>query len=306
MTDIEAEGSQKAAIENESIPLWRALAQFTSDDLDTGLKTNAKVINGIIEGPKRNYNIHSFISVGSGALFCVSFLVLVVTALAGGEANYVFFSIAVFSMIIAIGPRVWRHFYQYGGNWRLIYQYGGRPDAPLSLPHDSDQFFEEFLSTLQSEAGPRAYYVQRFGDTRKYLARREFFGKLRYLLFSEHPEDRRLVMRFRTGRALPSDIFIDRHDLDRMRQVRNTKPKDPVGTKSKYPYEDAIVAVLGSAEVKAINLSKRDTALNSLCEMIVAHFLEYPLEDGAKPRTDYKRVKESAEKIYTVLKNFSD
>lgn len=81
------------------------------DDFDMGLKINVKVINGIIEGFKRNYNIYLFISVGFGVLFCVLFLVFVVMVLVGGEVNYVFFFIVVFLMIIVIGFCVWCYFY---------------------------------------------------------------------------------------------------------------------------------------------------------------------------------------------------
>lgn len=79
-----------------------------------------------------------------------------------------------------------------------------------------------------------------------------------------------------------------------------------VGIKFKYFYEDVIVVVLGSVEVKVINFFKCDMVFNLFCEMIVVYFLEYFLEDGVKFCMDYKCVKEFVEKIYIVLKNFLD
>ena len=41
----------------ENVPLWRALAQFTSDDLDEGLKENAVVISQAKPPFGRYYNL---------------------------------------------------------------------------------------------------------------------------------------------------------------------------------------------------------------------------------------------------------
>lgn len=294
MNEYTVKGSNNAVADNESIPLWKALAQYTSDDLDTGLDANAKTIKRMAGEFRKARSIHSIVSFGFGALCCISLAALVIGALAGREADYFLSSLAVFSAVVALLPRVLRQIDQYGFK---------RPDRAVPLPYDTNKYFEGFLRQLQSEAGPKAYYFSRFGDKRKYLERREFFGKLRYLLFSEHAEDRRLVMRFRTGRSLPSDIFIDRHDLDRMRVVRDVKPKAPAGTKPKYPYEEAIIAVLEDPEVKDINLRHRSKALSKIQDMMVDCINRNPDVTDPNCRKSLPRVQDCSEKIYSVLKN---
>lgn len=283
-----------AVTDNESIPLWKALAEYTSDDLDTGLDANAKIIKKVIDKYRMERTIHSIVSLIFGAICCSSLAALVFFALAGREAGYFLSVLAVLSAVLAFLPRVWRQFYQYGFQ---------RPDRAVPLPYDANQYFESFLRQLQSEAGPKAYYYPRLGDKRKHLARRDFFGKLRYLLFSEHAEDRRLVMRFRTGRSLPSDIFIDRHDLDRMREVREVKPKSRAGTNPKYPYEEAIIAVLADPEVKDIILRDRSKALSKIQDMIVDCINQNPEVTDPNCQKRLPRVKDCSEKIYDVLMN---
>lgn len=289
--------------ESENIPLWRGLAQFTSDDLDAGLKANAEIINQEKPIFRRYYNAAFIVSLLGGVLTFGFLLVWLIAVQSNAEAEDALFLTVLILLAATAVPHVWRQVYQYGLN---------TPDAPLTLPHSTDRHFDDFLGYLQRASGPQAYYLPRFGKKRKPLDRRQFFGRLRYFLFSEHSADRRLVMRFRTGMALPSDIFIHRNDLERMLAERNAnaepdpKRKGGQGVSSKYPYEDAIVAVLGSDQVKALNLDDRDATIKAVRKMLVVWLTENSDETANAPREDYPRVKQCAEKIYSILKNLSD
>lgn len=57
----------------ENIPLWKALAQFTSDDLDEGLKVNAAVINQAKPPFARYYNGAFLVSMVFGFLFHIPY-----------------------------------------------------------------------------------------------------------------------------------------------------------------------------------------------------------------------------------------
>jgi len=122
------------------------------------------------------------------------------------------------------------------------------------LPHDADRHFDEFLGYLQKASGPQAYYKPRFGKKREPLDRQEFFGRLRYFLFSEHDADRRLVMRFRSGWALPSDIFVHRDDLERMIALAKPKRKAGPGRNPKYAYAEAVIELQGAGRRAIIGL----------------------------------------------------
>ena len=55
----------------DNVPLWKALAQFTSDDLDEGLEANAAVINEAKLPFARYYNAAFIVSMGFGFLFII-------------------------------------------------------------------------------------------------------------------------------------------------------------------------------------------------------------------------------------------
>ncbi len=135
---------------SESVPLWRALAEFTSEDLDEGLRANSAVIAGAKPPFVRSYNLASGISAIFTILFALSLIGLVIA----GQPNWqnLFTVLSAATLLIATAPQLWRHVDQYG--WKI-------PSAPLELPYPSDPHFEEFISILQKEAGPRAYRLRR-------------------------------------------------------------------------------------------------------------------------------------------------
>jgi hypothetical protein len=210
--------------EAENIPLWRALARFTRDDPDEGLELNAAVINQEKPAFKRYYNAAFLFSLISGLLSFIFFAVMLIVART--DAADTLFLIVLILLALTAAPQIWRQLYQYGATI---------PSAPLALPHEADRHFDEFLSYLQRASAPHAYYTPRFGKKRKRLDRHNFFGRLRYLTFSEHSADRRLVMRFSAGLALPSDIFIHRDDLEKMIALNKPKRKEGRAPKPNIP-----------------------------------------------------------------------
>ena len=150
--------------DSEDVPLWKALAQFTSGDLDEGLKTNAAVINRERPIFLRYYNIAFAVSLAFGFLLILFLPALLMSARTGSSNALSFLSLIALAGTIA--PHLLRQIYQYG--WKT-------PDAPLDLPHPADRRFDEFLSFLQRLSGPRAFYRTRFGKKRQFLSRRQFF-----------------------------------------------------------------------------------------------------------------------------------
>lgn len=263
--------------EFENIPLWRALAQFTCDDLDDGLQENASVLSREKLVFQRYYNTAFVVSLIGGVLAFIFLLALLIAVRTSAEAEDALFIVVLVLLAVTATPHVWRHIYQYGVK---------TPDEPLSLPHAPDRHFDEFLSCLQKVSGPQAYYLSRFGKKRKSLDRRQFFGRLRYFLFSEHSADRRMVMRFRSGLAAPSDIFIHRDDLERMIALGRPKRKGGPGRNTKYAYTDAIISLIGHSELGELDLSDRAVTIRTIKKWLSQWFESHADESGDVPRGD--------------------
>lgn len=176
--------------EADDIPLWKALAQFSSVDLDEGLKENAAFINQAKQPFVRYYNAAFLVSLGFGILSFIFLSALLLSMYT--KASNSFYALSLVCLAAAAAPHVWRQIYQYGLK---------TPDEPLDLPHSPNQHFDQFMALLQKVDGPAAYYRPRFGNKPKPLNRRQFFGKMRYFLFSEHAGLRRMVLGYRAGFA---------------------------------------------------------------------------------------------------------
>ncbi len=276
--------------DSENVPLWKALAQFTSDDLDEGLKANAAVINQAKPPFARYYNGAFIVSMFFGFLFVIFLIGLLISAPSKSANLFSFLTLATLAATAA--PHVWRQLYQYGLK---------TPDAPLDLPHAPDRHFDEFLGFLQKASGPRAYYISRFGKRRVFLNRRQFFGRLRYFLFSEHSADRAIVMRFRTGHSLPGDIFLHQDDVDKVLAMGKPKRKGGPGRNSKYRYAEAIIALIGDTRLDALDLNDRAISVRAIKEWLAAWFEANADATGDVPRGD--QLSPHAEKIFDHLKN---
>jgi hypothetical protein len=278
--------------DSENIPLWRALARFRSDDLDEGRKANATVINRARPIFRRYYNAAFLASLAGGVL---SFIVFFVMWIAGrSSTGDALFPVGLALLAVATAPQLGRQIYQYGV---------ATPDDPLALPHDSDRHFDEFLGYLQRASGPQAYYKPRFGKKREALDRQQFLGRLRYFLFSEHDADRRLVMRFRSGWALPSDIFVHRDDLERMIALTKPKRKGGPGRNLKYTYAEAVIELIGDPRLDTLDLNDEPAATHAITDWLDQWFKAAADESGDTPRRD--QLTPYAKKIYAHLRKLA-
>lgn len=278
--------------DSENVPLWRALAQFTSDDLDDGLKANAATISQAKPTFARYYNAAFIVSMAFGFLFVIFLFALLISA--PSKSANLFSFLTLVTLAASAAPHVWRQIYQYGVK---------SPDAPLGLPHSPDRHFDEFLGYLQKASGPRAYYISRFGKRRVFLNRRQFFGRLRYFLFSEHSADRALVMRFRTGHSLPGDIFLHRDDVERILAMAKPKRKGGPGRNSKYRYAEAIIALIGDTWLDKLDLNDRAGSVRRVRERLANWFETNADESGDVPRAD--QLAPYAEKVFDHLQGGS-
>lgn len=292
MTGIPNEGWKVFADgdDSENVPLWKALARFTSDDLDEGLKANAAVINQAKPPFARYYNAAFIVSLVFGFLFVIFLIALLISV--PSRSTDRFSILALTTLAATAAPHLLRQIYQYGLK---------TPDAPLRLPHAPDRHFDEFLGYLQKVDAPQAYYLSRFGQRRKPLTRRQFFGKLRYFLFSEHSTDRAIVMRFRTGLSLPADIFLHRADVEKMLMMSRPKRKGGPGRNTKYRYENAIISLIGDTRLGDLDLNDRAVSVRTIKEWLLDWFEANADASGDVPRGD--QLSSFAEKIFDHLKN---
>ncbi len=272
----------------DDVPLWKVLAQFRSEDLDEGLKANAAVINQAKPPSVRYYNIAFAISFGFGFLFVLFMIGLLISA--RSKTTDFFFFLTLATLAATVAPHLWRQAYQYGLKI---------PDAPLKLPHASDRLFDDVLGHLQKVDGPQAYYLSRFRKRRIPLRRRQFFGRLRYFLFSEHSKDRGMVMRFPTAMSLPADLYLHRDDVEKMLAMSRPKRKGGPGRNTKYRYDDAIITLIGDPQLDALGMKDRAAAIHSVKDRLSEWFEANADESGDVPRRD--QLTRYAEKICTHL-----
>jgi hypothetical protein len=270
--------------EADNVPLWKVLAQFRSDDLDEGLSLNAAIINHAKPSPVRYYNLAFIISFAFGFL---SVLLLIGLLVSGhSTATDLFFYLTLAALAATIAPHLWRQAYQYGLKI---------PDAPLKLPHAPDKLFDEVLGYLQRVDGPKAYYLSRLRKKRVPLKRRQFFGRLRYFLFSEHSKERGMVMRYPTAMSLPADLYLHRDDVETMLAMSRPKRRGGPGRNTKYRYDDAIIALIGDPRLRALNVKDRPAAISTVKDWLSEWFETNADASGDVPRRD--QLTRYAEKI---------
>ena len=264
------------------------MAEFTSEDLDQGLKENATVISKAKAPFVRSYRVAIAISLIFGTLFVISLIILLIA----GQSKWagLFMALSLATLFATAAPQLARYVRQYGLK---------RPDIALELPHAPDQYFDEFLSFLQKESGPRAFYISRFRKRRVFLKRQQFFGKLRYFLLSEHSAERAMVMQFRSGLSVPADIFLHRDNVDAILATRKTKRQGGPGRTSKYHYTDAIIGLIGDPRVGTLDLSDRTESVRLVKDLLEAWFKDQVDASGDMPRRD--QLAPFAEKIVDHL-----
>ncbi len=274
--------------EADNVPLWKVLAQFRSDDLDEGLNINAAIIDQAKPSPLRFYNLAFIISFGFGFLSIVFLIGILVSG--HSTATDIFYYLTLASLAATMAPHLGRQAYQYGLNV---------PDAPLKLPHAPDRLFDEVLGYLQKVDGPKAYYISRFRKQRVPLKRRQFFGRLRYFLFSEHSKDRGMVMRYPTAMSLPADLYLHRDDVETMLAMSRPKRRGGPGRNAKYRYDDAIIALIGDPRLDALDVTDRAAAISTVKDWLYKWLEKNADESGDVPRRD--QLTRYADKICTHL-----
>ncbi|EKU74103.1 hypothetical protein [Sphingobium yanoikuyae] len=270
--------------EADNVPLWKVLAQFRSDDLDEGLSLNAAIINHAKPSPVRYYNLAFVISFAFGFLSVLLLIGLLVSGHSTATDLFFYFTLAALAATIA--PHLWRQAYHYGLKI---------PDAPLKLPHAPDRLFDEVLGYLQKVDGPKAYYLSRLRKKRVPLKRRQFFGRLRYFLFSEHSKDRGMVMRYPTAMSLPADLYLHRDDVETMLAMSRPKRRGGPGRNTKYRYDDAIIALIGDPRLCALDVKDRPAAITTVKDWLSEWFETNADASGDVPRRD--QLTRYAEKI---------
>lgn len=270
--------------EADNVPLWKVLAQFRSDDLDEGLSMNAAIIDSAKPSPLRFYNLAFIISFGFGFLSIIFLIGILVSG--HSTATDIFYYLTLASLAATMAPHLGRQAYQYGLKI---------PDAPLKLPHPPDRLFDEVLGYLQKIDGPRAYYISRFRKQRVLLKRRQFFGRLRYFLFSEHSKDRGMVMRYPTAMSLPVDLYLHRDDVETMLAMSRPKRRGGPGRNTKYRYDDAIISLIGDPRLGTLDMTDRTAAISTVKDWLYKWLEKNADESGDVPRRD--QLTRYAEKI---------
>jgi hypothetical protein len=275
----------------DDVPIRLALAMFISDDIDDAGAEITAITNMESAKYKKYFAASDSIFYLCALVFVAVFFTLIFSAENSIETKNSLLNISLGSLILAAIPRILIQAFQYG--W-------GVPEAPLALPHTANKRIEEFLALLQKEFGPKSYCYSILQKRRVPLGRRQFFGKLRYLLFSEHSGVRRMVIGYPTGLPSPTDIFLRRSDVEKMIEASKPKRKGGPGRAPSPRYTDAIIALLGNQNVLKLDVTDGEKAINQVTKWMADWFEENADESGWVPRKD--QIKPYAEKIYAHLK----
>jgi hypothetical protein len=277
--------------DTDDIPIRLALAMFISDDIDDAGAEITAITNMESAKYKKYFAASDSIFFLCALVFIAVFFTLIFSAENPVETKNSLLNISLGSLIFAAIPRILIQAFQYG--WRV-------PEAPLALPHIANKRIDEFLALLQREFEPKAYYFSIWNRKRVSLGRRQFFGKLRYLLFSEHGSVSRMVIRFPTGLPSPTDIFLRRSDVEKMIAVSKPKRKGGPGRAPSPRYADAIIALLGNPKLLQLGVADSEQAIDQVTKWMADWFEENADESGWVPRKD--QIKLYAEKIFAHLK----
>tara|TARA_R110000868_G_C10970456_1_gene769780 strand:+ start:1626 stop:2315 length:690 start_codon:yes stop_codon:yes gene_type:complete len=224
----------------------------------------------------------------------------VIAGLFSKTAANIFFGAALLASLIPLYA-IWKWGrFQYGNGWLWT----PREAIYLNASDETKETLEKFFAYIRRENGPKIYYRDRKGKEHK-LDRHFSFGKLRVLLLSEFGAFRSLCL-LPGGKRISEAIKIDA-DPDEIINALKTKPKRKggPGTRAKYPYEDAIVGLIGDPRLAQLDLEDPDAAIRSLSGWIVEWFTANADASGDGPRADYGRVQACARKIYDRLKSLS-
>jgi hypothetical protein len=294
--------------DSDDVLLREALAIFLAKFLANDKNEGGAIITNFLKDKSEKYEKQAGRGANiSGILIAVSILSFLLFAqyqeLYPKAAN-VLFGIWLLSLLCAGVPRLQTQHFQYG--WT-------RSEAPSDLPHANDEHINAFLAFFQKEFGVKAYYFSRWKKKRVILERRQFFGKLRCFLFSEHGEIRRLVLRFPTAMASPLDIFLRRSDLEKMIEDSKLEPESESEPKPKRQagpgrtpssrYADALIALLGDQNLLKIDTDDAEAANREIKKTLNDWFKANKDETEWVPKSN--QIETYVEKIYAHLKNLA-
>jgi hypothetical protein len=275
------------------VPLRQALAFFLSEDIDDSFRQITNITNGTYRKYKKLSEtkfIVLFLALLGFTLSFFAFLAIAPHVSKASSIENTLFGIAFLSLIAVVCPFIIWQLFQYG--WKEL-------EEPIKLPHEANARVDEFLSILQKESSARAYYYSVLTKKRVHLERRLFFGRLRYLLFSEHAPIRRLVTRYRFFYPAPADIFMRRADVERILADSKPKRKPGPGREPKYPYTDAVIGLIGNPELGKLSSDDQSSAVRKIESLLKEWFEANVTESGEVPRSDL--IRPYAKKVYDRL-----
>ena len=276
-----AQLSATAAPAGDHVSLRTALAMMYADDLEDGLAALDAAIARATQIP----SVRRKVRLKTLALQLSLPLALAGLVVAGADLFDPTLPVSAFTLLaglVAVPPLVL-------GAWQ-VWQYGaGFPAKPLPLAHDADPKIETAFAQLQKETGPAVWRRVSFSGRLERADRHLFFGRLRYLLLSQDFAVRRQVSGFPLPFKVTGDLFVARIDAEHLRSLVRPKRRGGPGRDPKYPYVEAVIAILCDPAIIRCNLADQTGAVRAIEQRLTEWFEEHADETGAVPRKDLIR-----------------
>ena len=110
-----------------------------------------------------------------------------------------------------------------------------------------------------------------------------------------------MVLRYGSIQPFPADVFLHRADVEKIISMTRQKRKGGPGRNTKYPYDEAIISLIGDEALLTLDLTDRVSALRAIKNRLSKWFEANADASGDVPRPD--QLTAYAEKIYDHLKN---
>lgn len=275
----------------DHVSLRTALAMVLAEDLEEGLA----LLDAAIGRAANSLGLRRKVRLKSLALQFSLPLALVGLVVAGAELFDGTLPGPAFTLLIALVAvpplilAVW-HAWQYGA---------GFPGKPLPLPHEGDPKIDHALAHLQKETGPSVWRRVSFSGRLARADRHLFFGRLRYLLLSEDFAVRRQVSGFPLPFTGAGDLFLARTDAEHLRSLARPKRRGGPGRDPKYPYVEAVIAILTDPAGLGCNLADQTGAVRIIESRLAEWFEDHADASGAVPRKDL--IRPYAIKVFEAL-----
>jgi len=280
-------------LDSDDIPLRQALATFLHENPNEG----GRIITDFINDEGEKYQKLESKNFTKSLTFIVAAIFLSIVSQGISKiyplVSLIMFLLALLFLGLCFVPRLRMQSFQYGNN----------PKEALALPHTAHEEIDKFLAPLQDEFEAKAYYYSVWRKKRIALDYKQFFSKLRYLLFSEHRHIRSLVLRYPTAIRSPQGLFIRRSDLDMMVAANAPKRKGGPGRTPSPRYADALIALLGDQNLLRIDTRDAESATKQIRKILMDWFKANKDDTEWEPKTN--QIETYVEKIYARLKNLA-